>query len=43
MTGGLTLDTVVRVFFKLQSGLGPGHLRFDVAAFLAFCDEHTAD
>lgn len=28
------LDTVVRVFFKLQSGLGPEHLRFDVGAFL---------
>ncbi len=31
---GGRLDTVVRVFFKLQSGLGPEHLRFDVAAFL---------
>lgn len=28
------LDIVVRVFFKLQSGLGPEHLRFDVDAFL---------
>jgi uncharacterized tellurite resistance protein B-like protein len=31
---GGRLDTVVRVFFKLQSGLGPEHLRFDVDAFL---------
>ncbi|MBK7534254.1 MAG: M48 family metalloprotease [Myxococcales bacterium] len=31
---GGRLDTVVRVFFKLQSGLGPEHLRFDVEAFL---------
>ncbi|MCA9676116.1 MAG: M48 family metalloprotease [Kofleriaceae bacterium] len=28
------LDVAVRVFFKLQSGLGPEHLRFDVGAFL---------
>lgn len=31
---GGRLDVIVRVFFKLQSGLGPEHLRFDVDAFL---------
>lgn len=28
------LATAVAVFFKVQSGLGPEHLRFDLAAFL---------
>jgi len=28
------LATAVAVFFKIQSGLGPEHLRFDLAAFL---------
>lgn len=28
------LDVAVSAFFKLQSGLGPEHLRFDVGAFL---------
>lgn len=28
------LDVAVSAFFKLQSGLGPEHLRFDVQAFL---------
>lgn len=31
---GLRLDVAVSAFFKLQSGLGPEHLRFDVHAFL---------
>lgn len=31
---GGALDVAVRVFFKLQSGLGPEQLRFDVGAFL---------
>ncbi len=30
----LRLDVAVSAFFKLQSGLGPEHLRFDVDAFL---------
>ncbi len=28
------LDTIVSAFFKLASGLGPEHLRFDISAFL---------
>lgn len=28
------LDTIVSAFFKLASGLGPEHLRFDITAFL---------
>lgn len=28
------LDTIVSAFFKLASGLGPEHLRFDINAFL---------
>jgi len=28
------LDTIVSAFFKIASGLGPEHLRFDIAAFL---------
>jgi uncharacterized tellurite resistance protein B-like protein len=28
------LDVAVSAFFKIQSGLGPEHLRFDVSAFL---------
>jgi len=31
---GLRLDVAVSAFFKLQAGLGPEHLRFDVRAFL---------
>lgn len=31
---GLRLDVAVSAFFKLSSGLGPEHLRFDVGAFL---------
>ena len=34
MVVGLRLDVAVSAFFKLQSGLGPEHLRFDVHAFL---------
>jgi len=30
----LRLDVAVSAFFKLQAGLGPEHLRFDVQAFL---------
>ena len=28
------LEVAVSAFFKLQAGLGPEHLRFDVAAFI---------
>lgn len=31
---GNRLEVAVSAFFKLQSGLGPEHLRFDVAAFI---------
>ncbi len=34
LAAGQHLDTAVSVFFKLTAGLGPEHLRFDIAAFL---------
>ncbi|MCP4675316.1 MAG: M48 family metalloprotease [Deltaproteobacteria bacterium] len=33
------LEAVVSAFFRLQSGLGPEHLKFDIAAFLTQLDE----
>lgn len=36
---GARLDVAVSVFFKLTTGLGPEHLRFDIAAFLDQLDE----
>jgi Zn-dependent protease with chaperone function len=36
---GGRLDSVVSVFFKIASGLGPEHLQFDIAAFLQQLDE----
>ncbi len=32
---GGKLDTIVSAFFKIASGLGPEHLRFDIDAFLS--------
>jgi len=34
MVVGNRLEVAVSAFFKLQAGLGPEHLRFDVAAFI---------
>lgn len=34
-----TIEPVVSAFFKMSSGLGPEHLRFDVGAFLKQLDE----
>lgn len=39
LAAGQRLDTAVSVFFKLTAGLGPEHLRFDIAAFLDQLDE----
>jgi len=33
------LDSVVSVFFKIASGLGPEHLQFDISAFLQQLEE----
>lgn len=33
------LDTVVSAFFKMETGLGPEHLRFDIGSFLAQLSE----
>lgn len=33
------LDTVVSAFFKMETGLGPEHLRFDIESFLAQLSE----
>jgi hypothetical protein len=33
------LDSIVSVFFKIASGLGPEHLHFDISAFLHQLDE----
>ena len=37
-TGG-NLNSVVSVFFKIASGLGPEHLHFDISAFLSQLEE----
>ncbi|TNE89418.1 MAG: M48 family peptidase [Deltaproteobacteria bacterium] len=36
---GSDIETAVRAFFKMSSGLGPEHLRFDVHAFLHQLEE----
>lgn len=39
VAAGGRLDSVVSVFFKIASGLGPEHLQFDISAFLQQLEE----